>query len=219
MSLGDAWKPPGEGSRRNRAGTLAASAQLALEDEEFEDVIPIHAAAVISDDHEDGIDNPKSYKAATESPLTNKWDTAMKEELDAIGHHQVFGDCVELLEGRKASPSHWVYKIKRDGAGNVQRFKARLVYGGNQQIEGIEYQATYAPTARLGHGRLALTIAVKYDLEIHQMDVCTAFLGVDLGEEISMHLPQGYFRLVQTGSRYNDPRLEKTPRKMVLRLR
>jgi len=212
-SLGDAWKPPAEGSHRNRGGKLAESAQLALEDEEFEDMIPIYAAAAISNDHEDGIDDPKSYKAATESPLAEKWDTAMKEELDAVGQHQVFGDFVELPEGRKALPSHWVYKIKRDGAGNVQRFKARLVCGENHQIKGIDCQATYAPTARLGHVRLALAIAAKYDLEIHQMDVCMAFLGVDLEEEIYMHPPQGYFHLVQTA------RLTKTSWKMVLRLR
>jgi hypothetical protein len=83
--------------------------------------------------------------------------------------------------------------------------------------EGISYQATYAPTARLGQVMLALAIAAKDDLEIHQMDVCTASLGVDQEEEIYMHPPQGYFRLVQTGSRYYDPR-SKSPRKMVLRL-
>ena len=198
---------------------MADSAQLALEDEEFEDMVLIYAAAAISDDHEDGIDDLKSYKAATESPLADKWDTSMKEELDAIGQHQVFGDFVELPQGRKALPSHWVYKIKRDGAGNVQRFKARLVCGGNHQVEGIDYQATYALNARLGHIRLALIIAAKYDLEIHQMDVCKAFLGVDLEEEIYMHPPQGYFRLLQNGSRFNDPRLTKTSRKMVLRFR
>jgi hypothetical protein len=140
---------------------LAETAQLALEDETIEDMIPIYAAAAISDDHEDGIDDPKSYKAATESLLAEKWDPAMKEEFDAFGPHQVFVDFVELPEGRKASPSHWVYKIERDGAGNMQRFKARLVWGGNRQIEGIDYQAMYAPTAQLGHVRLALAIAAK----------------------------------------------------------
>jgi len=80
---------------------------------------------------------------------------------------------------------------KRDGEGNVQRFKARLGCGGNHQIEGIHYQATYAPTARLGHVRLALAIATKYDLQIHQIHVCLAALGVDLEEEIYMHPPQG----------------------------
>jgi hypothetical protein len=120
-SLGDAWKPLAEGScpNRPRKDTLAESAKLALEDEDFKDMLPIYAEAAISDDHEDGIDDPKCYKAATGSPLADKWDTAMKEELDATGQHQVFGDFVELPEGRKALPSHWVYKIKRDGAGNM----------------------------------------------------------------------------------------------------
>jgi hypothetical protein len=193
---------------------LGESAQLALEDEELEDMIPIYAAAAISDNHEDGTDDPKSYKAATQSPLADKRDMAMKAELDAISQQQVFGDFVELPEGRKALPSHWVYMIKRDGAGNLQRFKARLVCGGNHQIEDIDYQAMYAPTARLGQVRLALAIAAKYDLEIHQMDICTAFLCVDLEEEIYMHVPPGYFRVVP-GSRYYDPR-SKTSRKMVL---
>jgi hypothetical protein len=66
-----------------------------------------------------------------------------------------------------ALPSCWVYKIKHDGAGNVQQFKARQVCGGNHQIEGIDYQATYASTAHLGHVSMALAIAAKYDLEIH----------------------------------------------------
>jgi hypothetical protein len=89
---------------------LAESAQLALKDAEVEDMIPIYAAAAISNnhDHEDGIDNPKSQNTATESLLVDKWDTAMKEDLDAIGQHQVIGDFVELLEGRQDLPGHWV---------------------------------------------------------------------------------------------------------------
>jgi hypothetical protein len=191
---------------------------LALEDEELKDMIPIYATGSISDDHDNGINDPKSYKAATKSPLADIWDTAMKEELDAIGQHQVFGDFVKLPEGRKALPSHWVYKIKHNRAGNVQQFKARLLWGGNHQIEAIDYHATYAATARLGHGRLAVAIATKYDLEIHQLEVCTAFLGVDLEEEIYVHQPQGYFRLLQNGSRYYNPRSMRSW-KIVLRLR
>jgi hypothetical protein len=120
----------------------------------------------------------------------------MKEELDVISQHQVFGDFVELPEGRKALPSHWVYKIKRNGAGNVQWFKARLVCGGNHQIERIDSQATYTPTARLCHICLALAIAAKYNLKIRQIDVCASFLEVDLQDQIHMHSPQGYCRLV-----------------------
>jgi len=59
-SHGEAWKPPAEGSRRNRAGKLVESVKLVLKDKEFEDIIPIYVTAVISDDHEDGIDDPRS---------------------------------------------------------------------------------------------------------------------------------------------------------------
>jgi hypothetical protein len=81
-SLGDAWKPPAEGTRWNRAGKnmLAASAQLALEDEELEDMILIYPVGVKSNhhDHEDGINDRTTYKAATQSLLADKWNTAMK---------------------------------------------------------------------------------------------------------------------------------------------
>jgi hypothetical protein len=68
-------------------------------------------------------------------------------------------------------------------------------------IEGIDYQATYARSAPLGHSWLELAIAAKYDLEIQQTHFCTALLGVDLEEEVYMHPPQGYVHLVP-GSRY-----------------
>jgi len=165
-SLGEGWKPPAEGSRPNGAGKLAQSAQLALNNEEFEDMIPIYMAAAISNDHEDGIDDPKSYKAATESLLAEKWDMVMKQALDAIDTPHVIGDFVELPEGRKALPSLWVYKMKHEGVGNVQRLKARPGCGGNHQIDSIAYLARYALTARLRPVRLALPIATKYDLEI-----------------------------------------------------
>jgi len=66
-SLGEAWKLPAEGSCRNRPGKdiLGDPAQSALEDEEFEDMIPIRAVAAISDNHEKGIGDPKTYKVAT----------------------------------------------------------------------------------------------------------------------------------------------------------
>jgi hypothetical protein len=140
----------------------------------------------------------------------------MKEELDTFGQHQVFGDSMELPEGRKGLPSHWLYMIKPDEAGNVLRFKTRLVCGGNHEIEAIDYPATYRPTARLSLFGLALAIAVKYNLEIHLMDKCTAFLGVDLEEVIYMHPPQEYIRLLP-GSRYCFSR-SKTSQEMVLRL-
>jgi len=112
---------------------------------------------------------------------------AKKSELDAIGQHQVFADFMDLAEGGKALPSISVWMIKSDGAANGQQFKATLVSGGNHQIKGIDYEATDALTARFDHVMLALTIAAKYDVAIHQIDICMAFLGLDIEEEIYLH--------------------------------
>jgi hypothetical protein len=219
-SIGDASKPLAEGCYRSPAGKLAESAQLALKDEEFKDMIPIYYPAAIlnNHDHKNGIDDPKSYTAATESLLTKKWDTAMKEELEANAQQQGFRDFVKIGEGRKALRSHWLWTIKHDGAGDVGQFKARPVCVRNHQIVGVDYQATYSPTAHLGHVILPLDIAAKYNFKIHHMDVFMAVLGVDLEEKIYMHPLQGYFRLLQQWSLYKDPR-SKSSQKVVLRLR
>jgi len=163
-------------------------------------VVPIYNAVAISDDHEDGIDNPKSYEAASESPLPKTWDMVIIESLDVTGQHPAFGDFMEHPEGRNASPSHWVYNIKCDGAGNVKQFKPRQLCGGNEKFECIECQAKYVLTSRLGHGWWALVIAAKYNLMIDQMDICMVFLGVDLEDKIYKHPPQRYLCLLQTSS-------------------
>jgi hypothetical protein len=81
---------------------LVESAELPLRDEEFEDTIPIYASAAICNNHghKDGIDNPMSGKGARESPLVEKWNTAMKAEFDAISQHLAFGDIMERPAGR-----------------------------------------------------------------------------------------------------------------------
>ena len=100
-SLVDEWKLPAKGRSQNRAGedSWAESAQCALEDDKLEDMILMYASVAISDNHRDAI-NRKSYKVATVSPLADKWDMAIKEELDPVGQHQVFGHFVELPEER-----------------------------------------------------------------------------------------------------------------------
>jgi hypothetical protein len=97
--------------------------------------------------------------------------------------------------------------IKRDEAGNVQWFKARLVSGETHQFEDIDYQTTYEPTSHCGDVRMVLVITAMYNIEIHQIVQCLALLGVDLEEEIHMHPLQGYFRVGDTGSQSNNPRL------------
>jgi hypothetical protein len=118
-SLGEELKLRAEGSHRSDFGkdTLAQSARLHFEDVEFEDMIPLYAAAAIPKNHdcEDEIDDQKSCKAATESPLATKQDTAMKEQFHATSQDQLFGDFVERPEGRKVLPSDLLCTIKCNG--------------------------------------------------------------------------------------------------------
>ena len=70
----------------------------------------------------------------------------------------------------------WVYKTKEDSEGNLVRHKARLVARGFTQIEGIDYEETFAPTAKFVTIRLIISLATSLNWPLEQADIDTAFL-------------------------------------------
>lgn len=80
-------------------------------------------------------------------------------------------------------------KVKRNEDGSIDRFKARLVAQGYSQVKGVDYIKVFSPVARYTSVRSLLALANAQDLEIHQMDVKTAFL---LDCEIYMSQPEGF---------------------------
>jgi hypothetical protein len=104
-----------------------------------------------------------------------------------------------LPPGRKALPSRWVFALKSDKDGYVERFKARLVAGGHRQIEGIDYTESFAPVVRIQSIRIMIAISLIFGLEIEQLDVSTAFLHGKLEETNYMKLPDGYKKLGPDG--------------------
>ena len=76
--------------------------------------------------------------------------------------------------------------------GSVERLKARLVAKGFSQVEGIDYNETFAPIAKMNSICLVHSLASLHNLEVHQMDVKYTFLHGDLHEKIYMEQPPGY---------------------------
>ena len=84
----------------------------------------------------------------------------------------------------------WLFTKKCDAHGTPIRFKARLVARGFSQIPGIDYHETFSPTLRITSFRLLLAMTAYLNLEVHHVDIETAFLHGDLEEIIYMEQPK-----------------------------
>jgi hypothetical protein len=125
------------------------------------------------------MNDPSSYKEAMKSNNSLKWCGAMEEELRSISSNDVC-DLVEISDRAKRVGYNWVYKTKYDFKGKIERFKARLVAKGFTQGEGINFIETFLPISKKGPFRISMTLVAYYDLELHQIDIKTAFLNDDL---------------------------------------
>ena len=140
---------------------------------------------------ENEIREPKSVSEVMSSNEKEKWINAMENEIESLKKHDVW-ELVDLPEGRKTVGCKWIYKLKHDEDGNIERYKARLVAQGFSQKEGIDYDETFSPVVRFESIRTVIALAAQFGLKLHQMDVKTAFLNGELKEKIYMKQPPGY---------------------------
>lgn len=115
----------------------------------------------------------------------------MQQEINSLHKHDVW-TLTELPEGRKVIGSKWVFKVKHNADGSVEKHKARLVAQGFSQKHGVDYDETFSPVVRFESIRTVIALAVKKGLKMHQMDVKTAFLYGELEEEVYMRQPEGF---------------------------
>ncbi|CAL5360549.1 unnamed protein product [Camellia sinensis] len=138
--------------------------------------------------------DPVTYNETVTNPNSSKWLDAMKEEMHSMEINGVW-ELVELPKGFKPIRCKWVFKTKTDSKGKVERLKARLVAKGYTQKEGVDYTKTFFPVSTKDAFRLIMALTAHFDLELHQMDVKTAFLNGDLLEEVYMMQPEGFEEL------------------------
>lgn len=114
---------------------------------------------------------------------------------------------VNGTEEMKPVGCKWVFKTKTDASGNIERYKARLVAKGFTQRKGIDYTDTFSPVSSKDSLRIIMALVAHYNLELHQMDVKTAFLNGELVEDIYMKQPPGF---VEKGKEHMVCKLRKS---------
>ncbi|KAG7536624.1 MFS transporter superfamily [Arabidopsis suecica] len=119
------------------------------------------------------------------------WKGALDEELQAMEQNGTWS-VTSLPPGKNVVGYKWVFTIKYNSDGTIERYKARLVAKGFTQQEGVDFNETFSPVAKLTSVKLMLGLATKEGWELTQMDVSNAFLHSEIDEEIYMSLPQGY---------------------------
>jgi hypothetical protein len=134
------------------------------------------------------VTEPSSFKEAVQQPV---WVDAMVEEYDSIVRNSVW-DVVPRPEDKSVVSSHWLYKVKQAADGSVEKHKARFVARGFSQVEGIDYDETFAPVARYSSIRSILALSAQMGWKIHQMDVKTTFLNGMIEEEVYIEQPEGF---------------------------
>ncbi|GJY18651.1 retrovirus-related pol polyprotein from transposon TNT 1-94 [Tanacetum coccineum] len=131
---------------------------------------------------------PKMYKDA----LTQScWIEAIEEELHEFERLEVW-ELVHRPDKVMVITLKWIYKVKLEELGGILKNKARLVARGYRQEEGIDFEESFAPVARLEAVRIFFAFAAHMNMIVYQMDVKTSFLNGILREEVYVSQPNSF---------------------------
>ena len=148
--------------------------------------------------------DPVSFRDALSRADAAEWTDAALAELLAHLRNGTW-TVVELPPGKVAIGSRWVFKLKRNPDGTIDRYKARLVAQGFSQRPGFDYFEVFAGTPRFEAIRAVLALAACEDMHLRFIDVSNAFLNGEIDAEVYMRQPEGFER----GGRNTVLRLNK----------
>ena len=134
---------------------------------------------------------PATVTEAITRPDAHLWREAMQDELRSLAENNAW-EMTDLPPGAKLTGSRWVSDLKLDAAGNVVRYKARFVARGFTQKPGVDYDEVWAPTPAKATVRAVLALAAARGMEIHCLDIKTAYLNAMLDKDVYVAQPEGY---------------------------
>lgn len=133
---------------------------------------------------------PKTYDEAVQGPNRHEWVEAINKEKEA---HEI-NDTWRIVDRPKSGTvltAKWIFKIKRNSMGEIERYKARLVARGYEQRAGIDFKETFAPVASIETIRTIFGIATTKNLAWVKFDITTAFLNGKIEDNVYIEPPQG----------------------------
>lgn len=154
---------------------------------------------------------PQTLKQVYKSQDKDRWLEAIYSEFDQLVGQGTFKflPYKDLPKARKPLTSRLVLKAKKNKDNQIVKYKARLVVRGFQQIEGLDFNETFASTTIPPSWRVLLAIAAIEDWEIEQIDFIGAFLNGELEEENYMQIPDGFIDYACRASKSTKALLKK----------
>ncbi|RYA67977.1 reverse transcriptase domain-containing protein, partial [Enterobacter cloacae complex sp. 2DZ2F20B] len=143
--------------------------------EEKDEMTEVQFAALLTEGEKIVTKTPETLAEALATNDSKQWELAMADELESLAKNEVW-ELVELPANRRPIQNKWIFKIKTNPDGSINKYKARLVIKGCSQKAGIDYAETFSPVARFESVRVLLAIAAAKNYELFQIDVKTAFL-------------------------------------------
>lgn len=146
---------------------------------------------------------PITVSEAMLSEYAQQWRAAMDEEMNTLIKFGCFDRVPrsQALQHGRLVKSKWVFKVKYNADGSVQRFKARLVGKGFTQVSGTDFYETYSPVFSYTSLRTILARAAAKDLQIDQWDLKSSFIQQDIDvDHMYLEPPEGYSKTMEDGT-------------------
>ncbi|CAN1248499.1 Retrovirus-related Pol polyprotein from transposon TNT 1-94 [Linum perenne] len=177
-------RPPPHIQKRHPADLIIGTptSRLVTRSKKVLDFLSTEEQALLS------LTEPKSVKQALQD---DNWIAAMQEELHQFERSKVW-DLVPIPSNKTVIGTKWVFRNKTNDKGEITRNKARLVAQGYNQEEGIDFEETLAPVARIEAIRILCAFACHLHFKLFQMDVKSAFLNGIIKEEVYVRQPPGF---------------------------